>query len=107
MSCAQLLPTGVGVGCDASKLHSAQLAAARRLQVVPVAASAVRPGDWFCPICGAHNYASKFQCFRCIKGTNPLLDGSSQPLQSLTTASTGVGSLTSGPTGFSGWARGL
>lgn len=71
-----LLPTGVSRACDQAKLQAAQLAAARRLQVVPVAASAVRPGDWFCPICSAHNYASKFQCFRCMKGTNPLLDGS-------------------------------
>lgn len=36
-------------------------------------ATDIRPGDWFCPICAAHNFASKFQCFRCFRGTNPLL----------------------------------
>ena len=24
-----------------------------------------RPGDWPCPRCGAHNYSSRFQCFKC------------------------------------------
>merc|ERR550514_877058 len=24
-----------------------------------------RQGDWFCPACGAHNFASKSQCFKC------------------------------------------
>ncbi|XRB09199.1 UPF0481 protein [Pycnococcus provasolii] len=25
----------------------------------------VRPGDWYCSACGAHNFASRGQCFRC------------------------------------------
>ena len=25
----------------------------------------VRPGDWRCPECSAHNYASKEACYRC------------------------------------------
>ena len=25
----------------------------------------VRPGDWRCPECSAHNYASKDACYRC------------------------------------------
>lgn len=75
---SQALPTGLSAGLDQGALRAAQIAAARRLQVVPVAGASVRPGDWFCPICSAHNYASKFHCFRCIKGTNPLL-ATSQP----------------------------
>lgn len=100
----QLLPTGVSAGMDHTKLQAAQIAAARRLQVVPVAASAVRPGDWFCPICAAHNYASKFQCFRCIKGTNPLLDGSQPQIAAAAAAGGGraaFGRLAAGA-GFGG-----
>merc|ERR1719285_1129304 len=26
-----------------------------------------RPGDWDCPSCNAHNYASKINCFVCKK----------------------------------------
>eukprot|EP00243_Klebsormidium_subtile_P006263 TRINITY_DN2620_c0_g1_i1.p2 TRINITY_DN2620_c0_g1~~TRINITY_DN2620_c0_g1_i1.p2 ORF type:complete len:122 (+),score=12.95 TRINITY_DN2620_c0_g1_i1:44-367(+) len=31
-------------------------------------ASNVRPGDWFCtnPACGAHNFASRQSCFKCM-----------------------------------------
>lgn len=25
----------------------------------------VRPGDWYCPECGAHNFRDKLQCFSC------------------------------------------
>lgn len=84
-----LLPTGISQGCDMREyLQAAQLAAARRLQAVPVSAAAVRPGDWFCPICNAHNYASKYQCFRCVKGTNPLLSATAANRQAV---GTGVG----------------
>ena len=25
----------------------------------------MRPGDWMCGSCGAHNFASRLQCFKC------------------------------------------
>ena len=25
----------------------------------------IKPGDWMCPACDAHNYASRGECFRC------------------------------------------
>jgi hypothetical protein len=28
-------------------------------------AAEVRPGDWMCPSCGNHNFASRTQCYRC------------------------------------------
>lgn len=79
---------GLPNGMDVQHLQAAQLAAARKLQAVPIVGTAVRPGDWFCPVCSAHNYASKFQCFRCVKGTNPLLSGSQA---SLASAAAGAG----------------
>jgi len=35
-----------------------------------------RPGDWDCPACNAHNYASKTSCFICKK---PKPDGNEKP----------------------------
>ncbi|CAG8492561.1 13436_t:CDS:2 [Ambispora gerdemannii] len=29
------------------------------------AAAPFRPGDWYCPSCSSHNFASRFQCIRC------------------------------------------
>lgn len=50
----------------------AKLAAAQRQQVTAgIAPLDVRSGDWFCTICGAHNYASKSQCFRCVRAPQP------------------------------------
>jgi len=54
-----------------------QLAMARRMSTIQGTPGEhkLRPGDWNCPICGAHNFASKFQCFRCAKAKNPFLEG--------------------------------
>lgn len=63
---------------NASELQAAeQLAMARRMSTIQGTAgeNKLRPGDWTCPICSAHNFASKFQCFRCAKAKNPFLDG--------------------------------
>jgi len=53
-----------------------QLALSRRMTAVAGASGdgQLRPGDWTCPVCSAHNFASKFQCFRCQKAKNPFLD---------------------------------
>eukprot|EP00927_Polykrikos_kofoidii_P003955 TRINITY_DN11580_c0_g1_i1.p1 TRINITY_DN11580_c0_g1~~TRINITY_DN11580_c0_g1_i1.p1 ORF type:complete len:899 (+),score=152.47 TRINITY_DN11580_c0_g1_i1:77-2698(+) len=31
----------------------------------------MRSGDWICSLCSAHNFASKFTCFRCFQGVKP------------------------------------
>ncbi|CAI2174267.1 12414_t:CDS:2 [Funneliformis geosporum] len=30
-----------------------------------------RPGDWYCPSCNTHNFASRFQCIRCAISKPP------------------------------------
>lgn len=34
-------------------------------QAAPASTGAMQPGDWCCPSCGNHNYASKMACNRC------------------------------------------
>eukprot|EP00933_Yihiella_yeosuensis_P059219 TRINITY_DN6020_c0_g1_i3.p1 TRINITY_DN6020_c0_g1~~TRINITY_DN6020_c0_g1_i3.p1 ORF type:complete len:710 (-),score=138.37 TRINITY_DN6020_c0_g1_i3:140-2269(-) len=70
---SDLRPTGVSSGCDQAKLLQSQLEAARRLQHVPMSKEELRPGDWLCPVCTAHNFKSKSVCFRCAKGRNPAI----------------------------------
>jgi len=60
-----------------SELQAAeQLAMARRMTTIvgTPGEARLRPGDWNCPVCQAHNFASKFQCFRCAKAKNPFLE---------------------------------
>lgn len=54
-----------------------QLAMAKRMTTIvgTIGEQRLRPGDWTCPVCNAHNFASKFQCFRCAKAKNPFLEG--------------------------------
>ncbi|CAG8458294.1 11152_t:CDS:1 [Paraglomus brasilianum] len=48
-------PTGDQGGYGASAGH---------MPTAPAAAP-FRPGDWYCPSCNSHNFASRFQCLRC------------------------------------------
>merc|ERR1719499_977965 len=43
-------------------------------------AQTMKVGDWLCSNCNAHNFASKFQCFRCGQGRNPMLADSAMQL---------------------------
>jgi hypothetical protein len=43
----------------------------------PPPIQAVRPGDWMCPDCGNHNYASRLRCNRC---TEPKPVAPTQPI---------------------------
>ncbi|KAG0317883.1 hypothetical protein BGZ99_005966 [Dissophora globulifera] len=38
-----------------------------------------RPGDWSCPSCNSHNFASRFQCMRCGLTKPPQRDSSPAP----------------------------
>ncbi|KAG9300822.1 hypothetical protein G9A89_004452 [Geosiphon pyriformis] len=40
------------------------------------AAAPFRPGDWYCPACNSHNFASRFQCIRCGIAKPPQIPGS-------------------------------
>ncbi|KAK3812026.1 MAG: hypothetical protein J3Q66DRAFT_50846 [Benniella sp.] len=40
---------------------------------------AFRPGDWTCPSCNSHNFASRFQCMRCGLSKPPQRDSSPAP----------------------------
>eukprot|EP00927_Polykrikos_kofoidii_P078273 TRINITY_DN7511_c0_g1_i3.p1 TRINITY_DN7511_c0_g1~~TRINITY_DN7511_c0_g1_i3.p1 ORF type:complete len:733 (+),score=152.36 TRINITY_DN7511_c0_g1_i3:197-2200(+) len=70
----QLAPAGLDAGIKQAEFQAAQAAAARRLQHVPTSWAAVRPGDWICAVCAAHNFQSRGRCFRCFQGTAPFTD---------------------------------
>lgn len=56
----------------AAAIKAAQLKAAANLQNnAPMPPQDMRPGDWFCPVCSTHNYATRPKCFRCLQGINP------------------------------------
>ncbi|KAI7885020.1 hypothetical protein K492DRAFT_172753 [Lichtheimia hyalospora FSU 10163] len=45
-----------------------------------------RPGDWYCPSCNSHNFASRFQCLKCTtpkphngQGPQPTYGGTGNP----------------------------
>ncbi|CAG8558493.1 17126_t:CDS:2 [Acaulospora morrowiae] len=38
-----------------------------------------RPGDWHCPTCSSHNFASRFQCIRCGLSKPPQLSSNAPP----------------------------
>eukprot|EP00928_Gymnodinium_smaydae_P066724 TRINITY_DN4968_c0_g1_i3.p1 TRINITY_DN4968_c0_g1~~TRINITY_DN4968_c0_g1_i3.p1 ORF type:complete len:886 (+),score=183.12 TRINITY_DN4968_c0_g1_i3:240-2660(+) len=56
-----------GPSVPAEALLAAQRLAAQRLLEVPAAGASapLRPGDWLCPVCAGHNFASRANCFRC------------------------------------------
>mmetsp|Transcript_63494 Transcript_63494/g.176625 ORF Transcript_63494/g.176625 Transcript_63494/m.176625 type:complete len:675 (+) Transcript_63494:222-2246(+) len=62
---------GIDAGIKHAELQAAQIAAAKRLQAVPMPWAAVRPGDWVCPICSCHNFSRQLRCFRCHRGQAP------------------------------------
>ncbi|CAG8529749.1 6179_t:CDS:2 [Diversispora eburnea] len=41
----------------------------------PPAQTPFRPGDWYCPSCNSHNFASRFQCIRCGISKPPQISG--------------------------------
>jgi len=59
-------------------------------------ASAMKPGDWCCPLCFNHNFADKFACNRCHAPKNPMMHGQAGAFGKGTAGANGGGDVRPG-----------